>query len=245
MAFVNEKKLTLQKLLTRVEFAKPNDKFIDKQALELADKIDLSVVERFNLDTAKRYMGTTLCIDEMVEDYIKWNSNACIITVNSGLSTRKTRINRMNTTWFSLDTEDMMLYKQTLGFDNIISNDILDEEWVTKINTACPSTLVIFEDYSMYQDKETFKKILEFLCNKFENVTFIIEIVSKKLFNKLAKEYNYQSSYTIKELLSVDKNLDYVKKRSSYRGLERLYWYKIFTEFRGSNYSQVIMLHKN
>ena len=138
MAFVNEKKLALQKLLTRVEFARLNSKSVDKKALDLAEKLDLSVVERFDYETTRRYMGTTLCIDEMVEDYVKYNPNACVITVNSGLTTRKSRIERQNSIWYSFDSQDMTLYKQSLKFRNVLSYDLLNEEWLDKVNQSCP-----------------------------------------------------------------------------------------------------------
>lgn len=245
MSFLNNKEFELQKLLARVEYTKFNkSKFKDDQANELLAKVDASNITKMEEEKAKRYIASTFLVDELVEDYTVFNSNAAIITINAGLDTRKTRIDRKNTTWYNLDTEEMKVYKESLGYDNVYSNDLLDPAWVDNINKSCPSVLIIFEDYFMYEDKNKVKEILDFLCKKFENVTFIIETVNNKLLKKFNQSYGYKTSHKLKDLLCND-DIVYVKKRSSYRGLEKLYWYKILTEFLGSNYSTVFMLHKN
>jgi len=246
MSFHNEKQFELQKLLSRVEYTKLKDGiFKDPKALELVSSLDLSNVKRLDSNKEERYMATTLFLDQMVNDYIIYNSNAAIITVNAGLDTRKTRVDRKNTTWYNLDTEEMKLYKESLGFDNIIANDILDEAWPESINTSCPSVLVILEDYVMYEDKDKVLKILKFLASHFANLTVLIENLSLRLLNKLKGIYDYKNAYTVKEFLSSDDGYEFIKKRSTYRGLEKLYWYKLFTEFLGSNYTEIVMIHKN
>ena len=243
MTLEEMKQLEFQKLYIRNKYSKSSDnKFKDLDSEILFEKLGN---QEFNLkpEEENKYMASLLTFDEMITDFIFFNNNATIINIGNGLDSRKSRIDKMNTKWYYVGNEELNSIYSEYRAENYINKDPFDTSWIDDIPRDAPMYLVVLEDFIMHYEKEKVVELIKAICAKFENLTFALENVSAKI---VKKNNQYITTFTTKELDNVDEDLEFVKYKTTYRGVEILKWYTIFSEaFVSSNYSKVYLLHKN
>lgn len=238
MTFEELKQLELQKLYIRNLYSKDEKKkFKDLESEVLFEKLAL---KEMNVDkkVSEKYLATLLTFDEVMEDYIRFNSNASIINIGNGLDTRKYRIKKANTTWYYVGNSELNTFYSQYRDEKYIDKDPFDYSWFEEIKTSSPTRLIVLEDFIMYQEKEKVVELIDNICKYFKNVTIMVETVTKPNDNQTL-------AMNIKDFTAINKDLDFVKQRRTFRGMEKLYWYNLFLEFKSFSYSKVLLLHKN
>lgn len=237
-------KEALNDLAIRYAYSKDEKiKFKDLKAEELNEKLNLNTNDIDKIES-DRLIAKKLTLDEMVEDYIRFNEKAMVIHIGCGLDTMKSRIKSLKTKWYYLDCPIVADKRKDLFPDEeIFSKTLLDEAWTDEIKQGKVSCLVILENTSMYLKPEEITKLFKFLGRKYENVTIFIESVSKKA---MKKNPSYLQAIKAKGFVKLDKDFDYVKHMNGSYGMKKLHFYYNFVAiFNTSKFNTITSLHKN
>ncbi len=172
----------------------------DQKAEEIIAQID------FDYDKLKtpKQAYLTLClrakkIDDYVQKFINENSDATIVQLACGLSTRANRSNNYNR-WYDVDNSKIIDFRKNFyQSDNhyqMISSSTLDYSWIDNL-AEDNNYLFIAEGLFMYLKEEDIKELVLKLQNKFSGSQLVFDCYNQKTVDKINK-YHQKSGSGIK-----------------------------------------------
>lgn len=171
-----------------------NGEIKDEAAVEIINRIEYDFDKMKSDETTQILIVVrTKILDQIVNDYIRNNSNPVIINLGAGLDTRHIRFRK--TKWYQLDLEKPIELRK-IFFDKEISitKSILDFSWINEVKER-ENVLIIIEGVLMYLDETQVKSIFQAIGQNFTNSNIVFDTIPKSFINlKEHKSINMHSA---------------------------------------------------
>jgi O-methyltransferase involved in polyketide biosynthesis len=160
---------------------KREDGFIkDDKSVEIVNSINYNFA-KFDSESKQTIIAIrTAIIDEVVKNFISQNSNAIIVSLGTGLSTRFFRVDNNLIHWFGIDLPRVKSVWNTLIGESerfqYLSYSILDFDWIEKIKEATSGKILfIAEGLLMYLSELEVKQLIITLKNNFPDSEIVFD----------------------------------------------------------------------
>jgi len=233
-----------------VETKKENPKIIDKEAVELMDRIDYDF-SKFESGKGSQWgvVARTIILDKQVQKFIDEHQECIVINIGCGLCTRCYRLDLKQAKWYNVDFEDVISAREKFlkKKDNVynVVKSCLDETWPKEIpHKDDDNIIMIVEGVLMYFTEQQVKDFINIIKTNFKKVTALMEIMhtlpSKftKLHDTVAK-----TSATFKWGIRHAKDLE--KYDSAIKYFNEWHYYDQFPERRSFRIASKIDSLKN
>lgn len=172
------------------EMARDNPVILDKKSVEIIRKIDTgnNVIDGGEISTLG-ILARTKVIDDEVKHLLATTPDTTIINLGAGLDTRLCRVDNGILKWYDLDLPEVISIRSRFFSENeriqFISKSVLDATWVSEINTAISSNIIIIaEGLLMYFSEEEVALILDLLSSHYAGAHMFFDVVHSFFINK-------------------------------------------------------------
>ena len=131
--------------------------------------------------------------DEVVQRHLAVRSNAVVVELGAGLSTRYYRVGQQSHYWLELDLPETINLRRQLETESechrLLARSVLDFSWMDVI-PDCPSDrlLILAEGLLMYLEPKHVQALITELKQRFAGATFLLEAVGGFTKGQTAKQ---------------------------------------------------------
>ena len=173
--------LLIPLVLRAMETQSENSRIIDKNAVDIVNKIDYDFSKFKKRGSYQGVIARTLILDRETQHFIDTYENCICISVGCGLDTRYQRIRHKKVTWYNLDFPNVIDLRRKLLYEDknvkFIKKSALDISWTDEVEEKDRPTLIILEGILMYFDEVEVMQLFSMLRNHFPECTILAEIM--------------------------------------------------------------------
>lgn len=131
--------------------------------------------------------------DRVVQQHLVSHTDAVVVELGAGLSTRFYRVGQSCPHWIELDLPNVMQLRQQFERETeqhcLISGSALDDRWLSDVPTCSPASLLILaEGLLMYFSLEQVQTLIRSLRQRFPGATLMFDVVGGASKGKAARE---------------------------------------------------------
>ena len=187
----------------------------DKKAEEIWKKEGFALKGKSKSKWLAYYMGIRSRVyDDWLNEKMKEFEGASIIHIGCGLDSRNIRVGTNNHKWYDVDflevIEERRRYFNETDEYKMIAADIRNSSWIKDIEDN-KTAIIVMEGVSMYLTPNEMKKLINDLCNHFENFVFLLDFYS--IFAaKMSKYKNPINNVGVNKVYGIDDPKSYEKE---------------------------------
>jgi O-methyltransferase involved in polyketide biosynthesis len=249
-----------------VEITKELNTFFKHSDSELHQNLAKGKIRR-NL---RKKLNATLSLrtrkfDQYCTSFLTKHPDGIIVELGCGLSTRFSRIDNGNMTWYDLDFPEVIdirrrFFRESERY-NFIPSSVLDFEWMDQIQHNHKHILFIAEGLLMYLHENEVKKLILKLQKRFPGCqlacevanTFIVKMLRRKIFRrKFQRDFHFGPDTTFnfgiedsRVIESWNQGIEFLDEWTYFDEKEKkLGWIKLFARSKKLKYTQWIVHYR-
>ncbi|HHP7244179.1 MAG TPA: class I SAM-dependent methyltransferase, partial [Elainellaceae cyanobacterium] len=135
----------------------------------------------------------TKLIDDIVKNHIAARSNALVVELGSGLSSRYYRVASEGITWIELDLPQVIQLRRQLDAETekhqFLAGSVLEPTWMNYLpNAASEDIIFIAEGLFYYFSEAEVKQVLQLLRRNFPGSSLVLDVATVRAKNRKALE---------------------------------------------------------